>query len=123
MGWIYFSCRRVHAKDRRDRRIANESRLRSPSLRQGSVGPAASRIPSYHLPADEWRRTNACEHDSRRQSPMMSIARLALAGEKIHKTFHREGGDDTRALENVSLSVRRGGLTALVGPDGAGKTT
>jgi ABC-2 type transport system ATP-binding protein len=54
---------------------------------------------------------------------MMSIARLALAGEKIHKTFHREGGDDTRALENVSLSVRRGGLTALVGPDGAGKTT
>jgi ABC-2 type transport system ATP-binding protein len=47
----------------------------------------------------------------------------ALIGDKIHKTFHREGGEDTRALDNVSLEVRRGALTALVGPDGAGKTT
>ena len=47
----------------------------------------------------------------------------ALIGEKINKTFHREGGEDTRALDGVSLEVRRGTLTALVGPDGAGKTT
>jgi len=47
----------------------------------------------------------------------------ALIGDKIHKTFHRDKGEDTRALDNVSLEVRRGELTALVGPDGAGKTT
>ena len=27
------------------------------------------------------------------------------------------------ALDDISLSVRQGGLAALVGPDGAGKTT
>jgi ABC-type multidrug transport system ATPase subunit/ABC-type multidrug transport system permease subunit len=47
----------------------------------------------------------------------------ALIGQKIHKTFHRATGEATHALENVSLEVRRGALTALVGPDGAGKTT
>jgi ABC-type multidrug transport system ATPase subunit/ABC-type multidrug transport system permease subunit len=47
----------------------------------------------------------------------------AVIGQKIHKTFHRDTGEATRALDNVSLEVRRGALTALVGPDGAGKTT
>jgi ABC-2 type transport system ATP-binding protein len=47
----------------------------------------------------------------------------ALIGNKIHKTFHRDKGEDIRALDNVSFEVRRGALTALVGPDGAGKTT
>ena len=47
----------------------------------------------------------------------------ALIGDKIHKTFHRDNGEDTVALDSVSLEVRPGALTALVGPDGAGKTT
>ena len=47
----------------------------------------------------------------------------ALIGDKLHKTFHNDKGIATRALDNVSLEVRRGALTALVGPDGAGKTT
>jgi ABC-type multidrug transport system ATPase subunit/ABC-type Na+ efflux pump permease subunit len=47
----------------------------------------------------------------------------ALIGDKIYKTFHRDKGEDTVALDSVSLEVRRGALTALVGPDGAGKTT
>jgi pyoluteorin transport system ATP-binding protein len=47
----------------------------------------------------------------------------ALVGRDIHKTFRRDGGEIVRALDGVSLDVQHGALTALVGPDGAGKTT
>jgi pyoluteorin transport system ATP-binding protein len=47
----------------------------------------------------------------------------ALVGHSILKEFHRNGGEVVRALDGVSLSVASGTLTALVGPDGAGKTT
>jgi ABC-2 type transport system ATP-binding protein len=47
----------------------------------------------------------------------------ALIGSRINKRFHREKSEDIVALDNVSLEVRSGALTALVGPDGAGKTT
>ena len=47
----------------------------------------------------------------------------ALIGSRLHKSFHRENGEGVIALDNVSFEVRTGGLTALVGPDGAGKTT
>jgi ABC-2 type transport system ATP-binding protein len=47
----------------------------------------------------------------------------ALVGRDIHKIFHRDGGETVRALDGVSLEVQQGALTALVGPDGAGKTT
>ena len=47
---------------------------------------------------------------------MSTIGQIAPAviGQKIHKTFHRDTGEATRALDNVSLEVRRGALTALV---------
>ena len=48
---------------------------------------------------------------------------LAIAGKDLRKVFRRETGETVAALDGVSLSVRHGGLTALVGPDGAGKTT
>ena len=47
----------------------------------------------------------------------------AVSGANIHKTFTSDKGVVTRSLDNVSLEVQRGALTALVGPDGAGKTT
>jgi ABC-2 type transport system ATP-binding protein len=47
----------------------------------------------------------------------------ALTGRKILKTFRGDKAESIRALDNVSLEVRHGALTALVGPDGAGKTT
>src|SRR2546426_4636554 len=56
----------------------------------------------------------------------MSIAKhqtAALFGRDLRKTFRRETGEMINALEDVSLEVARGTLTALVGPDGAGKTT
>jgi ABC-2 type transport system ATP-binding protein len=46
-----------------------------------------------------------------------------LIGRDIKKTFRRDGGEVVQALDAVSLEVEHGTLTALVGPDGAGKTT
>jgi pyoluteorin transport system ATP-binding protein len=46
-----------------------------------------------------------------------------LLGRDIRKTFRRDGGEIVHALDGVSLEVEHGTLTALVGPDGAGKTT
>ena len=53
----------------------------------------------------------------------MSGADRAIAGRAIRKTFKRKTGETVTALDEVSLNVGHGGLTALVGPDGAGKTT
>src|SRR5205823_14680475 len=39
------------------------------------------------------------------------------------KTFRRDTGETVAALDGVSLQAERGTLTAVVGPDGAGKTT
>ena len=41
----------------------------------------------------------------------------------VHKTFRRKTGETVKALDNVSFTARRNTLTALVGPDGGGKTT
>ena len=46
-----------------------------------------------------------------------------LIGRDIRKTFRRDTGEIVQALDAVSLEVKHGTLTALVGPDGAGKTT
>jgi ABC-2 type transport system ATP-binding protein len=46
-----------------------------------------------------------------------------LRGRDIRKTFRRDTGEIVYALDGVSLEVEHGMLTALVGPDGAGKTT
>jgi ABC-2 type transport system ATP-binding protein len=48
---------------------------------------------------------------------------LVLSGRDIHKAFRRDTGEIILALDGVSLEARHGTLTALVGPDGAGKTT
>ena len=48
---------------------------------------------------------------------------LVLDGHNLGRGFRRNTGDMVRALDDVSLEARRGTLTALVGPDGAGKTT
>ena len=53
----------------------------------------------------------------------MSAAEAAVLGRDIRKHFRRATGDIVTALDGVSLEVRSGTLAALVGPDGAGKTT
>ena len=46
-----------------------------------------------------------------------------LVARHLNKTFGRENGEVVRALEDVSIEAPGGTLTALVGPDGAGKST
>ena len=53
----------------------------------------------------------------------MTGAPLTIVAESLRKAFPAPGGGTVPAMDNVSLSVRTGALTALVGPDGAGKTT
>ncbi|HUN70787.1 MAG TPA: ATP-binding cassette domain-containing protein [Steroidobacteraceae bacterium] len=56
---------------------------------------------------------------------MIAAAREPVVlGTDLHKTFRaaREAAE-IRALDGISIEVRSGELTALVGPDGAGKTT
>ena len=48
---------------------------------------------------------------------------VALSGCGIRKTFVRDNREVVLALDDVTLQVQRGTLAALVGPDGAGKTT
>ena len=47
----------------------------------------------------------------------------AVLGRNLRKQFRRATGETVVALDNVSIEVPPGGLAALVGPDGAGKTT
>jgi ABC-2 type transport system ATP-binding protein len=47
-----------------------------------------------------------------------------VMGKDLRKVFRTPGnGGEVRALDGVSVEVHAGELTALVGPDGAGKTT
>ena len=54
---------------------------------------------------------------------MNGAVTLPIVGRDICKTFRLGTGEVVRALDGVSLEARHGTLTALVGPDGAGKTT
>jgi ABC-2 type transport system ATP-binding protein len=47
----------------------------------------------------------------------------AVVAQDLRKLFLRDGEAAVRALDGVSLEAAHGELTALVGPDGAGKTT
>ena len=53
----------------------------------------------------------------------MSDSAITVRAEGLSKSFSAPGGGQLAAVNGISLSVRKGELTALVGPDGAGKTT
>jgi len=50
-------------------------------------------------------------------------AAAALQLDGVSKSFRRETGESVLALDHISFSMGQGELAALIGPDGAGKTT
>src|SRR5262249_49489343 len=58
-----------------------------------------------------------------RNAEMSAPSEMAIRARDLRKTFRRETGELVQALDGVSIEAQQGALTALVGPDGAGKTT
>ena len=54
---------------------------------------------------------------------MMGVEEDVIRAEKLNKVFSIKGKKPLTALNGLSLSVKKGELTAVIGPDGAGKTT
>jgi ABC-2 type transport system ATP-binding protein len=55
--------------------------------------------------------------------PEIPSVKTVVAAKEVRKTFARKGVGKVEALHGVTLKLKSGTLTALVGPDGAGKTT
>ncbi|WP_449257236.1 ATP-binding cassette domain-containing protein [Bosea sp. (in: a-proteobacteria)] len=53
----------------------------------------------------------------------MNDAEATIVAKDLGKSFNGPDGKAFSAVDRISLTVRAGELTALVGPDGAGKTT
>ncbi|CAN5292953.1 ATP-binding cassette domain-containing protein [soil metagenome] len=53
----------------------------------------------------------------------MTDADASVVFDHVCKTFKAPDGQPFNAVDDISLTVRPGSLTAFVGPDGAGKTT
>lgn len=48
---------------------------------------------------------------------------VLVKGSQVYKVFKDVDGSDLVALDHVDIEIHKGQLTALIGPDGAGKTT
>ena len=47
---------------------------------------------------------------------------VIIRAQELNKTFSLKRGKRVEALKDLDLTVKKGELTAIIGPDGAGKT-
>src|SRR5262249_17526460 len=107
---------RIHAQDGGNRGAPHQPTLRGARVRERSEQRPAARDAGDSASAAEYRSNPS------NGKPMNTVATLPLVGRDICKTFRRSTGEVVRALDGDALEARHGTLTALVGPDGAGKT-
>src|SRR5690606_13129211 len=106
---LHFLGGRIHAHVGPDRGTAHQPRLR------GARGGRGRRRPASPGPAGDGRAGDG-------PTPVNATGDIVVARD-LRKTFSTGGGGKVAALEAISLSIPPGQLTAMVGPDGAGKTT
>ena len=100
----------------------------------------AGRIPTLSVVSGKAHRVQCVRHEELgpRQRPAAAAAaalderagELVLDIERLRKVYHqeasifsREGGYDVKALNEVSMTARRGATLAIVGESGCGKST
>ncbi len=82
-----------------------------------SAEPNGTRQAPAQLTAVRAREHDKKTHDAERKT-VAATREVALASAGLTRAF-----DGVRAVDGVSITVRRGTLTGLIGPNGAGKST
>ncbi len=114
LGRVHLFGSRVHPQAGRDHRTAHKPRLRGARLRHRS-----RRRPSARDAGDG--RLAACGREGRRMSDIAKpVAVVSAVG--LGKRF-AANKQAFAALTDVTVAAQGGAITALVGSDGAGKTT
>lgn len=67
--------------------------------------------------------TREATHQAARGQTALGADKVALAATRVRKSFSGRGGKTVRAVDDVSLQVRRGEIYGLLGANGSGKST
>lgn len=67
--------------------------------------------------------TREATHQAARGQTALGADKVALAATGVRKSFSGRGGKTVRAVDDVSLQVRRGEIYGLLGANGSGKST